>query len=726
MVAFSGILTRPRWAALALVVAASAYLLHPLLQCGGACVVDFDTSFATNETAGHLALPDTRLNTWILWWVREALATDPRALFDGNVFWPAERVLAGSEHMMTVALVTWPVRTLSDDAVVAYSGALFLTSVVAGFSTYAFVSWVTKDAIAAIVAGLIAVLMPWRVSELVHVQLLTAGILPLIWLYTAKVFADKAVVRTTFTLATVWLVLLFSSYYVGYFALFSTAVFVAVLGGLARGRRARIGLVGMAMGLPSLALAVFSLPYLRQQQAGQTVLKGEMVKSLAPGWVIDQLTPGSFTLGPPPGAWERGYEIPLTVFVLAGLGLLFATHRRVASSLVAAMALALVMSFGQTARFGGTEIPLPAAWASAFLPGFSNLRGSLRWTIILGVAMPVLAGMGFAFLRAFVASRLPKLAALGTLSILGLLAVDLRAPGLATVAPYDGRASEEAGLVYLRSLDAGPVLDFPWPENPVKNALVSSEYMLASTVHGKPIVAGYTAHAPIHYDFLLRAARRFPHPDSVARFRDLTGIRWIVLHERLLDAASRGEWDDAARDVPLITAYRDDALTIYELMPEPTLPNALEALRSPLRLPQSITGRSRERLELAADDGVFAASPPATLPGYANDWTKAAIPVRIENRSPVDWAGLDPHREGMVLVRYGFRNVDGKQVAAGFADLDADVPAGGTLSTYVLVSGHLPAGTYTLELDLVQQIEDAIIPLPLPPTRATTVVRPVG
>ena len=42
----------------------------------------------------------------------------------------------------------------------------------------------------------------------------------------------------------------------------------------------------------------------------------------------------------------------------------------------------------------GATLLLPGHWAAQFVPGFENLRNPLRWTILIGLAFPVLAGVG--------------------------------------------------------------------------------------------------------------------------------------------------------------------------------------------------------------------------------------------------------------------------------------------------------------------------------------------
>ena len=217
--------------------------------------------------------------------------------------------------------------------------------------------------------------------------------------------------------------------------------------------------------------------------------------------------------------------------------------------------------------------------------------------------------------------------------------IDLRPPRLATAPVYAASAAELPGLRTLAGFPDGPVLDVPWPQNLVTNAIVASEYMVAATVHAKPILAGYTAYAPRSHELLLRAARNLPRPDTVRRLQALTGLRWIVLHEHALDGADRAAWAAAATQLPLVPAHRDDALTIYELIGSELDPRVLAAIRSPAPGATTLFGLSRARLGIDTTAGGFEATVPPALPGYAGDWMKSAVGVRIENRTDAAWPG---------------------------------------------------------------------------------------
>ena len=178
--------------------------------------------------------------------------------------------------------------------------------------------------------------------------------------------------------------------------------------------------------------------------------------------------------------------------------------------------------------------------------------------------------------------------------------------------------------------------------------------------------------------------------------------------------------------VPLVLAYRDDALTIYEAPAIAAEQRVLTAVRSVTPGEETVLGVSRAELTLDATAGDFHAALPALLTAYGEDWMKSAVGVRIENRTEQPWPGLDGHRDGLVLVRYRLLASDRTVVLDELADLDADVPAGGAHDTFVVLEGRVTAGDYRLELSLVQQVRGDVVTLPFAPVLGPVRVVPAG
>jgi hypothetical protein len=190
---------------------------------------------------------DSYLNSWILWWDYHQTFRDPLHLFDANILYPYSYTLAFSENGYGLALFFFPLQAL---------GLRPLT--IAGIAT------LTASNGAAWVAGVAFAFVPYRFHNLPHLFYLFAGWLPLLLealvLYTRSPTARRAAwLGLAFFLNGLscihWLVL-------SLIPLAVTGAFLIWSQGLWRNRS--FWLRGaLALGLASIALLPFLLPYLR-------------------------------------------------------------------------------------------------------------------------------------------------------------------------------------------------------------------------------------------------------------------------------------------------------------------------------------------------------------------------------------------------------------------------------------------------------------------------------
>ena len=79
---------------------------------------------------------DPLFSIWRMAWVRHQLSTDPRHLFDANIFYPLRATLTYSDSMILPALATAPLSWLRVHPVVAYNIALLASFVCPGVAAY--------------------------------------------------------------------------------------------------------------------------------------------------------------------------------------------------------------------------------------------------------------------------------------------------------------------------------------------------------------------------------------------------------------------------------------------------------------------------------------------------------------------------------------------------------------------------------------------------------------
>ena len=129
---------------------------------------------------------DPLLNTWIFDWDTYQLFKDPFHLFDSNIFFPLKNTLAFSEHMIVLSLIAFPVSLVSGNPILGYNFIQLLAYILCGFAVYLLVFDLTKNRIAAIIAGVIFAFSPYRFRQVGHIQNLTVFWTPLSLLYLHK------------------------------------------------------------------------------------------------------------------------------------------------------------------------------------------------------------------------------------------------------------------------------------------------------------------------------------------------------------------------------------------------------------------------------------------------------------------------------------------------------------------------------------------------------------
>jgi hypothetical protein len=125
---------------------------------------------------------DPYINTWILDWDYHATLHQPLHLFDADVFYPARHALAFSENLYGIALILFPFRLAGVGPIGAHNVAMIIGFAFSGFAAYLLTFHLTRSVGGAIAAGIFYAFVPFRFTQLPHVQHVFAGWLPLLTL----------------------------------------------------------------------------------------------------------------------------------------------------------------------------------------------------------------------------------------------------------------------------------------------------------------------------------------------------------------------------------------------------------------------------------------------------------------------------------------------------------------------------------------------------------------
>jgi hypothetical protein len=129
-------------------------------------------------------LGDSLLNMWILAWGAEHI---PQLLtgqitwgqyWNANIFHPNPLALALSEHLFGLTLQILPVYWVTGNIILCYNLLFVSTFALSAFGTYLLVRDLTGDRRAAFIAGLVYGFLPYRISSVPHVQVMSSQWMP--------------------------------------------------------------------------------------------------------------------------------------------------------------------------------------------------------------------------------------------------------------------------------------------------------------------------------------------------------------------------------------------------------------------------------------------------------------------------------------------------------------------------------------------------------------------
>ena len=363
---------------------------------------------------------DNRFQAWVIHWVQGALMGE-HPLYDAATFAPAHGTLTFSDHLIGLALVLLPLRWLGLSPAAVFNTAIVLGVVLDALAGYALGYVLVRRRSAAVVCGAVFALgpVPWLAT--MHLNLVWRPGLALV-VALGWVLADRAGGRHRWPglpgdrtllagLAAVvaWQGLV--SFFYAVFVLIVAAVAVAVRWrdlGSGRWRVAGSVLVGTALSAWSY------VPYLttRREQSGfEWELEDVAFLRAAPHIVEEANVVWGGWLGRPlfgPDGFHAFPGLVVIALVVAGLALARSWRRREGSGAVplVGVGLALVGAMGALGPgWGRTTGWTPYALAFRFVPGFSAIRASGRFVLIVLLGLAVVAAVAVAEVAARIEDR---------------------------------------------------------------------------------------------------------------------------------------------------------------------------------------------------------------------------------------------------------------------------------------------------------------------------------
>jgi hypothetical protein len=221
-------------------------------------------------------LGDSLLNGYILSWGEKHLVAFLGGDFgafgrwwQANIFYPAPYALAYSEHLFTEVVMALPVWLATHNVILAYNVVFLASMALSGLGMFLLVRELTDSPAAGFLAGLAFAFLPYRLSQIPHVQVMTSEWMP----WTIYAFRRYFTTRRRAALIGGLAALLAQQLACGYFLIYFTPFLALYLAWeiTARGLWKDVPLIGMLAALFVLDLAVlwpFLFPYFELRRLG--------------------------------------------------------------------------------------------------------------------------------------------------------------------------------------------------------------------------------------------------------------------------------------------------------------------------------------------------------------------------------------------------------------------------------------------------------------------------
>ena len=208
-------------------------------------------------------LGDPLLNTFLIDWNARVLPLTQR-WWDLPQFHPIRGTMAFSEHLLGLAPVTTPITWVTGSPVAGYNAAFLLAFVLCGLSAHLLAYVITGRHDVSVLAGIAYAFAPYRMSQLAHVQVLSAYWMP-VALAALHLSLEDRRRRWRALFAVSWLMQALAC---GYYLFFlSVLVGLWLLWFVVRDRRWRdLAALTGAWAVAALAMAPVAWGYLKYQR----------------------------------------------------------------------------------------------------------------------------------------------------------------------------------------------------------------------------------------------------------------------------------------------------------------------------------------------------------------------------------------------------------------------------------------------------------------------------
>jgi len=522
-----------------------------------------------NMGSGIKDTGDPLLNSWIIAWnVHKITSLDISNIFNGNIFYPHERTIAYSEFLLTQSLIALPVLLATKNPIFAKNFLLLFSFITSGLGMYFLARYLTKNIFGGIIAGVIYAFSPFMFGHLSHLQVLTAGGIPLAFLFLHKFFKSEQYKHLLLFTLFFLLQALANGYYLLYLSLFTGLYILLYIIFRKKFRDGRFWTkISVLLVIVLVVTGPVFLQYIKvRKEMGFTRGIGShanLTSFLATSpfnRVYGHLT-SHFLI--PEGQLFPGI---LTV-LLAITGFIWSQRKNKRKILfiqtpVHFYTIMLLLSFFFTFGPKGPYILL-----YKFVPGFKGIRVASRFHILVMFSLAVLAAYG---IKAIL-SLIPRVKKRTSLLIVSPLLFIILIEYLSIPIPWENvPAKEDIPEVYkwlAKKEGDFAIVELPLPKPGKSTYKKECPRLYYSTYHWKKLVNGYSGYFPPLYYELKRRWVNEPLEQNIKDLKRL-GVKYIVLHSPLYEEdelkSIMSEISNLERQIQFIRQL--DEAYVYELI----------------------------------------------------------------------------------------------------------------------------------------------------------------
>lgn len=460
-------------------------------------------------------------NLWTLGWNVNRLLHGYQGYWNAPIFYPVPGSLAFSEPKPLSGLMAAPFWAISP--ALAYNAVLISFLFLNGLAVYAFLRRRGLDFVPALLAGLLAISLPFLSQErgLLHLLPFWGVILAIDGL---RSLTEEPSYRAGVRLGLgVGITFLTSEQFALFFGLLSLVTIPFLLPQVHRKRFwqsvALAAVTAAALVLPVIVPQMEALEVMAFTRSADTVTRSS-------AQLTDYLRPSSATWQSrwfPLDSTGNQRLFPGAVLLVLGfagvvIGFRQQHHRQWTIFLAISLTLAFLVSLRLNLKLGDWQ---PYELLRDFVPGFSNLRSPFRMAYFVQIYLLLLAGLF-----------------LGWLGQQGRLAIALLLVGLVFLEgfPRPARLTPVPPAIKSEAI-VEPAIFLPFPDDRATSAYANTtSWMVASLPEATPLVNGYSGYFPTFHSQLKTLLADFPTPGGLAALRAL-GVQTILIRKGWMDDA---------------------------------------------------------------------------------------------------------------------------------------------------------------------------------------------